>query len=133
MFQYLNELFDKSDAIRFRIVEPFTARELYTLLAYGEDNAISTSYHGAFTRLLARMHQERLTGETLLAQVNEVRLRPFMKAAGKFHRLDAFLATMASPPERLAVIGRCFSGLERTPDMTVQAAYAAEIRKAISL
>jgi len=127
VFQYLNELFDKPDAIRFRIVEPFTARELYTLLAYGEDNAISTSYHGAFTRLLARMRQERLTGETLLAQVNEVRMRPFIKAAAKFNRLEAFLMTIASPPERWSVITRCFSGLERTPDMTVQAAYAAEI------
>src|SRR6185295_13719282 len=96
MFEYLNELFDKPDAVRFRIVEPLTARELYSMLAYGEENAISTSYHGAFTRLLARMRQERLTGEALLAQVNEVRLRPFIKAAAKFNRLEAFLATMAS-------------------------------------
>ena len=127
VFQYLNELFDKPDTVRFRILEPLTARELYTLLAYGEENAISTSYHGAFMRLLTRMRQEGLTGERILAQVNEVRLRPFIKAATKFHRLDAFLATIASPPERWAVVARCFSALERTPDIAVQAAHAAEI------
>lgn len=127
VFQYLNELFDKPDAVRFRIIEPLTARELYTLFAYGEENAISTSYHGAFVRLLARMRQEGLTGERLLAQVNEVRLRPFIKSAAKFHRLEAFFATMPSVAERRAVLTRCFSGLERTPDIAVQAAHAAEI------
>ena len=127
VFQYLNELFDKPDAVRFRIIEPLTARELYTLLAYGEENAISTSYHGAFTHLLARMRQEGLTGERLLAQVNEVRLRPFIKSAAKFHRLEPFFATMSTLPARGAVLTRCLSGLERTPDIAVQAAHAAEI------
>jgi hypothetical protein len=127
LFQYLNELFDKPDAVRFRIIEPLTARELYTLLAYGEENAISTSYHGAFTRLLARMRQEGLTGEPLLAQVHEVRLRPFIKSAAKFHRLEAFFTTIPSLPARWAVLTRCLSGLERTPDIAVQAAHAAEI------
>jgi len=127
VFQYLNELFDKPDVLRFRIVEPLTARELYVLMAYGEANAISTSYHGVFTRFLARMRQEGWTGANMLAQVNEVRLRPFIKAAAKFGRLEAFLATIASAPERWAVVTRCFQGLERTPDVAVQAAYAAEI------
>src|SRR5262245_47025413 len=103
VFQYLNELFDKPDAVRFRIIEPLTARELYTLLAYGEENAISTSYHGAFMHLLARMRQAGLTGEQLLAQVNEVRLRPFIKSAAKFHRLEPFFATMSTLPARGAV------------------------------
>ena len=127
VFQYLNELFDKPDTVRFRILEPLTAREFYTLLAYGEENAISTSYHGAFMRFLARMHQEGLTGEHLLTQVNEVRLRPFIKSAAKFHRLEAFFATIPTLPERWAVLARCFSDLERTPDIVVQAAHAAEI------
>jgi hypothetical protein len=127
VFQYLNELFDKPDALRFRLVEPLTARELYTLMAYGETNAISTSYHGVFTRFLARMRQEGVTGAQVLAQVNEARLRPFIRAAAKFGRLEAFLATIASTPERWAVVMRCFQSLERTPDVAVQAAYAAEI------
>jgi hypothetical protein len=132
VFQYLNELFDKPDAQRFRILEPLTARELYLLLAYGEENAISTSYHGALTRLLARMRQEGLTGERLLAQVNEVRLRPFIKSAAKFQRLEAFFGTIPALPERRAVLARCFSGLERSPDIAVQAAHAAEILDTIS-
>jgi hypothetical protein len=127
VFQYLNELFDKPESVRFRIIEPLTARELYTLLAYGEENAISTSYHGAFLHLLARMRQEGLTGEQLLEQVHEVRLRPFVKSAAKFHRLEAFFATMPALPSRWAVLTRCLSGLERTPDIAVQAAHAAEI------
>jgi len=68
----------------------------------------------------------------LLAQVNEVRLRPFVKAAAKFHRLDAFLATVASAPERWAVVARCFSGLEHASDSIIQAAYAAAILDTIS-
>jgi hypothetical protein len=127
VFQYLNELFDKPDAVRFRIVAPLTVQELYVLMAYGETNALSTSYHGVFTRFLARMRQDGVTGAQVLAQVHEVRLRPFIKAAAKFDRLEAFLATMASAPERWAVVTRCFQGLERLPDMVTQAAYAAEI------
>jgi hypothetical protein len=127
VFQYLNELFDKPDAVRFRIIEPLTAQELYTLMAYGEANAISTSYHGVFARFLARMRQEGLSGTQVLAQVNEVRLRPFIKAAAAFGRLEAFLATLASTPERWAVLMRCVQELERAPDVAVQAAYAAEI------
>ena len=78
------------------------------------------------------MRQEGLTGTSVLAQVHEVRVRAFVKAAAQFGRLEAFLATIASPSERWAVVARCLQELERTPDVAVQAAYAAEIGATIT-
>jgi hypothetical protein len=123
----LNELHDQPDAVRFRSVEAFNAQELYMLLTYGEAQIYTSSYRGVFTRLLAMMQQERVTGEQLLAQLHYLQFRSFVKAAAFFNRLEAFLATMSSPAARNTLLTRCLRDIDREPEMTVQAMIAAEI------
>jgi hypothetical protein len=126
----LNSLFEQPAAIRFRAVEHLTARELYLLLAYGEAEMFTSSYRGVFDRLLARMRQERLTGDQLLTHVHHRHFRVFITSAAVFQRLTAFLATIPSPVARWSLLTRCLSDLERATDVTVQAVTAAEILSA---
>ena len=126
----INSLFERPAAIRFRAVEHLAARELYLLLTYGEAEMFTSSYRGVFDRLLARMRQERLTGDQLLASVHHRHFRVFIKSAAVFERLTAFLATIPSPVARWSLLTRCLSDLERATDVTVQAVTAAEILSA---
>jgi hypothetical protein len=123
----LNELHDEPAAKRFRAVEPFTAQALYMLVAYGESVMYTSSYRGLFERLIAKMHQAKLTGAQLLASVHEVRFRAFIKVAAVFNRLDAFLATIPSPVDRWSLLARCMQGIDHSPDVAVQAVTAAGI------
>jgi hypothetical protein len=123
----INSLLEQPAAIRFHAVESLAAREIYLVLTYGEAEMFTSSYRGVFDRLLARMRQEGLTGDQLLADVHHLHFRVFIKAAAVFNRLTMFLATIPSPVARWALLTRCMSDLERTTDMTVQAVTAAEI------
>jgi hypothetical protein len=126
----LNSLFEHPAAVRFRAVEHLAARELYLLLTYGEAEMFTSSYRGVFDRLLARMRQERLTGDQLLTHVHHRHFRVFITSAAVFERLTAFLATIPSPVARWSLLTRCLSDLERTTDVTMQAVMAAEILSA---
>lgn len=127
LVQYLNSLHDRPEAERFRLVAPLTARELYYVLAYGAEESFTSTYRGVFDRLLARMHAEGLTGHQLLEHVQEVRVRDFLKAAALFNRLEAFLATFASPVRRWALLTRLVEHIELTADVAVDAATVADI------
>ena len=123
----MNNLLEQPAAVRFHALATLTAREIYLLIAYGEAEMFTSSYHGVFDRLIARMHQEALTGDELLRQVHDTQFRVFIKSAALLNRLAMFLATMPSPVARWSLIARCMSDLERAQDVTVQAITAAEI------
>ncbi len=123
----MNNLLEQPAAVRFHAVATWTAREIYLLIAYGEAEMFTSSYHGVFERLIARRHQEALTGDELLRQVHDTQFRVFIKLAALLNRLATFLATMPSPIARWSLIARCMSDLERAQEVTVQAITAAEI------
>ena len=126
----MNSLLGQPAAVRFRAVATWKAREIYCLIAYGEAEMFTSSYRGVFDRLIARMHQESLTGDALLSQVHDTRFRIFIRSAALLNRLAMFLATIPSPVARWSLITRCMSDLERAPDMPEQAVTAAEILSA---
>jgi hypothetical protein len=126
----MNNLLEQPAAVRFHAVATWTAREIYCLIVYGEAEMFTSSYRGVFDRLIARMHQEALTGDALLSQVHDTRFRTFIKSAAMLNRLATFLATMPSPVARWSLLTRCMSDLERAPDVTVQAVTAAEMLSA---
>ena len=126
----MNNLLEQPAAVRFHAVATWTAREIYCLIVYGEAEMFTSSYRGVFDRLIARMHQEALTGDALLSQVHDTRFRTFIKSAAVLNRLAMFLATMPSPVARWSLLTRCMSDLERAPDVTVQAVTAAEMLSA---
>jgi hypothetical protein len=126
----MNNLLEQPEAVRFHAVATWTAREIYCLIAYGEAEMFTSSYRGVFDRLIARMHQEALTGDELLSQVHDTRFRIFIKSAAMLNRLAMFLATIPSPVARWSLLTRCMSDLERASDVTVQAVTAAEMLSA---
>jgi hypothetical protein len=124
----INTQYDQPEAVRFRSVTSMTAQELYVLLTYTEMEIFTSSYRGLFARLLARMKQERLTGDQLLAQVASLRFLGFMKSAAAFNRLDQFLATIPSTATRRTLLTRLVPGMEQpTPAVMTQAMTAAEV------
>ncbi len=126
----MNNLLEQPATVRFYAVATWTAREIYCLIAYGEAEMFTSSYRGVFDRLIARMHQEALTGDELFSQVHDTRFRIFIKSAAVLNRLTLFLATMPSPVARWSLLTRCMSDLERASDVTVQAVTAAEMLSA---
>jgi hypothetical protein len=127
LIERINGLHDLSDAVRFRAIEPFSARELYVLITYGEAELFTSSYRGLFARLLVKMRLEGLTGDKLLAQVNNLHFRVFVKAAAAFHRLAAFLATIPSPVARWSLLVRCLENIDQATDVTLEVVTAAEL------
>jgi hypothetical protein len=128
LLEPINTRYEEPEAVRFRSVAAMTAQELYVLLTYTETEIFTSSYRGLFTRLLARMKQERLTGDQLLAQVASLRFLGFMKSAAAFNRLDQFLATVPSSATRQVLLTRLIPGMEQpTPAVMTQAMTAAEV------
>jgi hypothetical protein len=127
LIERINGLYAQPDAVRFHAVEAFAARELYVLLTYGEADLFTSSYRGVFDRLLAKMRTAGLTGDQLLAQVNDLHFRVFVKEAATFQRLEAFLATIPSPVARWSLLVRCLQDIDAAPDVTLAAVAAAEL------
>jgi hypothetical protein len=126
----MHNLLAQPAAVRLHAVATWTARENSCRIVYGEAEMFTRAYRGVFDRLIARMHQEVLTGDALLSQVHDTRFRTFIKSAAMLNRLATFLATMPSPVARWSLLTRCRSDRERAPDATVQAVTAAEMLSA---
>jgi hypothetical protein len=127
LIELLNARYDQPETVRFQAVAPFAARETYVLLTYGEAEFFTSSYRGVFDRLLAKMRTEGLTGDQLLAQVDDLHFRVFVKSAAIFHRLEAFLATIPAPVARWSLLSRCLQDIDLATDVTAEAVTAAEL------
>jgi hypothetical protein len=73
------------------------------------------------------MRVEGLTGDQLLAQVNDLHFRVFVKSAAIFHRLETFLATIPGPVARWSLLARCLEDIDLATDVTAEAVTAAEL------
>jgi hypothetical protein len=107
----INGLHDSPDPVRFKVIEPLTAQELYYLCVLGEDEIYTSSYLGVFKRIFQRMKVPR--GDTLVMTVNGDYFRKFIKLAAAYNTLEPFLASM--PPESSTSLMRAFMiGLEKS-------------------
>jgi hypothetical protein len=88
----INALHEEQDPIRFKIIEPLSANELYYLIVMSEDIIYTSSYNGTFKRLIEKMSIP--AGDTLLMNVNFDRFKKFIKMAAGYNKLDYFLSTM---------------------------------------
>jgi len=88
----INALHEEQDPIRFKIIEPLSANELYYLIVMSEDIIYTSSYNGIFKRLIEKMSIP--AGDTLLMNVNFDRFKKFIKMAAGYNKLDYFLSTM---------------------------------------
>lgn len=79
-------------AIRFKILDPLTAEELYYLVVLSEDEIYTSSYLGVYDRIFQRMKAPY--GDSLLMQVHGDYFRKWIKMAAAYNKLDQFLGTM---------------------------------------
>lgn len=115
----INALHNEKDLqVRFRILKPLTAPELY-YLAVSSDGAIYTS---SFVRGVYPLMMERIgkRGDSLLKVLRFDRYRKFIKMAAAFNTLDDFLASFGpakqvGQEEPSHILMRAFvKNLERT-------------------
>jgi hypothetical protein len=108
----INGLHTEQDAVRFKILQPLTAQELYYLCVLGEDEIYTSSYtRGVFPKIFERMRVPR--GDSLIMSVHGDYFRKFVKMAAAYNTLDTLLRSM--PAESATSLMRAFMfGLEKS-------------------
>lgn len=110
----INALHDEPDAVRFRILEPLGAAELYYIIVTGEDVIYTSSYTGVYNRMMARVQKHG--GDALLMEVRFDRFKKFVRMAAAYNKLDDFLSGM--PAENALLLIKGFvRGLEKNLDL----------------
>jgi len=106
----INALHDEPEAIRFKIVEPLGAAELYYIIVTGEEVIYTSSYTGVYNRMMGRM--QKRGGDALLMDVRFDRFKKFIRMAAAYNKLDLFLSSMPTENAQLLVKG-FVRGLEK--------------------
>jgi hypothetical protein len=89
----INGLHDKPDPVRFKVLEPLSAEELYYLIVLSEDVIYTSSYvRGVYPGIFQRMKIPR--GDSLIMWTHGDYFRKFIKMAAAYNTLDQFLGTM---------------------------------------
>lgn len=105
----MNDLHEKPDPVRFRVLDGLTPEHIYYILVNGQDELYTSSYVGAFNRLMDRMKGR--SGDSLLRAVNYDRFRTFIRMAAGYNTLDPFLGTMKKD-DQVALMKNFMNGLE---------------------
>lgn len=105
----INELHESPDAVRFKCLEGLTPAELYFIIVYGQDQIYTSSFLGAFNRMMDRLKPK--PGGDLLAEVRYDHFRTFIRMCAGYSKLTAFLSTM-SAEKKSEMMKQFISGLE---------------------
>ncbi len=106
----INALHDEPEAVRFKILEPLGAAELYYIIVTGEDVIYTSSYTGVYSRMMGRM--QKRGGDALLMEVRFDRFKKFVRMAAAYNKLDLFLSSMPAENAQLLIKG-FVRGLEK--------------------
>lgn len=87
----MDELHEKSEAVRFKCIENLSPEAIYYIIVYGQEEIYTSSFTGAFKRLMEKM--KPLTGDEFLEKLHYDRFRTFIRMSAGFGRLDQFLTT----------------------------------------
>lgn len=115
----MNDLHESPDPVRFRVLDGFTPVQIYYVLVNGQDELYTSSYIGAFNRMMDRM--KGMSGDSLLQAVNYDRFRTFIRMAAGYNTLDAFLGTMKKDAQ-VALMKSFMTGLEKGPEDDLEGA-----------
>ncbi|RYD51420.1 MAG: hypothetical protein EOP52_10530 [Sphingobacteriales bacterium] len=109
----MNDLHESADATRFRCIDGFSPEQIYYILVNGQDELYTSSYVGAFNRMMERMKGR--SGDSLLQGVNYDRFRTFIRLAANYNTLDPFLNTM-NKDNQVVLMKSFMNGLEKGPE-----------------
>lgn len=94
----MDELHEKPEVVRFKCIENLTPEALYYVIIFGQDEIYTSSFTGAFKRLMEKM--KPMTGDEFLAKVNYYHFRTFIRMCAGFNRLDQFLSTFTEEKKK---------------------------------
>ncbi len=89
----INELHDASDAVRFKVLEPLSAEQLYYVAISGADEIYTSSFLGLYKRMISRWGDQSTS--LLLDKVHYDKFRTFIRMASGYNELEDFLAHMS--------------------------------------
>jgi hypothetical protein len=89
----MDELHEKTEAVRFKCIEALSPEAIYYIIVYGQEEIYTSSFTGAFKRLMEKMKPAK--GEDFLENLHYDRFRTFIRMSAGFSRLDQFLATFS--------------------------------------
>lgn len=107
----INGLHEVDDPnIRFRIIQPLTAEELYYLAVYTDGIIYTSSFvNGVYPLMMKRINKR---GDSLLLSVKFDKYRKFIKMAAGYNTLGNFLASFPGHDDATVLMRAFVSGLE---------------------
>lgn len=110
----INALHDEPDEVRFKILAPLNADELYYIIVTGEDVLYTSSYVGVYNRLMTRAPKS--AGDDMLMRIRFDRFKKFIRMAAGYNKLDAFLSSMSADNAKM-LMKAFVRGLEKNFDL----------------
>jgi hypothetical protein len=91
----MNELHDAQDPVRFKCIEPLTAKEIYFLLVLCSDEIYTSTFVGSFNRMMAKMGEVK--GDAFLQELQMDKFRTFIRMCAGYNKLSQYLAAIDEP------------------------------------
>lgn len=109
----INGLHEVDDPnIRFKIIQPLTAEELYYLAVYTDGIIYTSSFvNGVYPLMMKRINKR---GDSLLLSVRFDKYRKFIKMAAGYNTLGNFLASFPGHDDATVLMRAFVSGLENS-------------------
>jgi len=111
----INGLHNESNAVRFRIIQPLSATELYYLAVLSDGIIYTSSYvNGVYPLLMSRVNNR---GDSVLKAVYFDKYRKFIKMAAGYNTLSNYLASYPNKDDASVLMRAFVSNLENTTSL----------------
>lgn len=111
----INGLHESPNSVRFKILQPLNAQELYYLAITGEELIYTSSYvSGVYPRIWQTMKHPK--SDSLLMSVRFDHFKKWIKMASNYNTLDDFLKRMDKPNAQM-LMKAFVSNLDKTGDL----------------
>ncbi len=91
----MNELHEAQDAVRFKCIEPLSAKEIYFILVLCGDEIYTSTFVGAFNRMMTKMAPQK--PDVFLEELKMDKFRTFIRMSAGYNKLSQFLTAIDEP------------------------------------
>jgi hypothetical protein len=108
----INGLHESPDAVRFKVLQPLNAQELYYIVIAGETDLYTSSYvKGVYPLMMQRIGNR---GDSLLYSVGFDRFKKFIRMAAGYNTLSNFLSTFPDSRQAQLLMTAFVNNLEKS-------------------
>lgn len=125
----INELHEAGDEKRFKSVEELSSKELCILMVYGEEEVLTSSFNGLFSRMMEKMKNENVSGNDLMESISASKLVVFARECVSFGHFDELLETMDESHQQKLIVNivKSIEGNDEQGDLMQNGAAIADI------